>query len=298
MAKGVDRRAFLRISGASLSAAALPVGATESRVCETLILLWIPGGMAATETFDPKEHTPYRAGLETRRMLSSAPSIETAVRGIRIARGLENIAGVLDRGTLIRSFVPGDLGALAHARYQQRWQELAAEAGELQTVRATDFSSGCAEALELASREERGTRTVLVPFEAKPFEAWDTHDFGAARMAALKKSMDAPVATLVLELERRGLLKRTRVVLASEFSRAPDVERGAFIRDDKDYGLHAHFGGSASVLLFGGPIEHERVIGRTADVHPAVVVENPIGFDALRDILLLKPGRDSGSVAT
>jgi len=261
---------------------------TESRDGETLILLWVPGGMAATETFDPKEHTPYRAGIETRRMLSSTPSIETAVRGVRIARGLENIAGVLDRGTLIRSFVPGDLGALSHARYQRRWLELAAKVGVLQTVRSTDFSAGCAEALELASRNERGARTILVPFEAKPFEAWDTHDFGGARTPELKKSIDAPVAKLVLGLERRGLLERTRVILASEFSRAPDVDRGDVVRDEKDYGLHAHFGGSASVLLFGGNIERGRVIGRTADVHPIVVIENPIGFDALRGRLFSK----------
>ena len=29
---------------------------------DTLILLWMAGGMAHTETFDPKRHTPFRKG--------------------------------------------------------------------------------------------------------------------------------------------------------------------------------------------------------------------------------------------
>ena len=40
----------------------------------------------------------------------------------------------------------------------------------------------------------------------------------------MKKSIDAPVAQLVLDLEERGLLNRTLIVLASEFSRDMMVE--------------------------------------------------------------------------
>ncbi len=35
----------------------------------------------------------------------------------------------------------------------------------------------------------------------------------------MKKTIDAPIAQLVLDLEERGLLDRTLIVLASEFSR-------------------------------------------------------------------------------
>jgi len=38
-------------------------------------------------------------------------------------------------------------------------------------------------------------------------------------LIALKKAIDAPIAQLVLDLEQRGLLNRTLIVLASEFSR-------------------------------------------------------------------------------
>ena len=33
---------------------------------DTVILLWMAGGMAQTETFDPKRYTPYRNGPANR----------------------------------------------------------------------------------------------------------------------------------------------------------------------------------------------------------------------------------------
>ncbi len=50
-----------------------------------------------------------------------------------------------------------------------------------------------------------------------PFLNWDTHESGHERLVAMKKQIDAPIAQLVLDLEERGLLNRTLVVLASEF---------------------------------------------------------------------------------
>ena len=40
----------------------------------------------------------------------------------------------------------------------------------------------------------------------------------------MKKQIDAPIAQLVLDLEERGLLDRTLIVLASEFSRDMLIE--------------------------------------------------------------------------
>src|SRR5215813_67348 len=88
---------------------------------DTLILLWMAGGMAQTETFDPKRYTPYESGLESNRVLSTFPSIPTAVDGICIYAGLEEIAKVMDRGTLIRSHRVGDLGFILHSRHQYHW---------------------------------------------------------------------------------------------------------------------------------------------------------------------------------
>ena len=40
----------------------------------------------------------------------------------------------------------------------------------------------------------------------------------------MKQQIDAPIAQLVLDLEERGLLDRTLIVLASEFSRDMLIE--------------------------------------------------------------------------
>src|SRR4029077_14017869 len=71
--------------------------------------------------FDPKRYTPYETGLESNRVLSTFPSIDTAVDNIKISQGLENIAKVMDRATLIRSYTAGDLGFILHSRHQFHW---------------------------------------------------------------------------------------------------------------------------------------------------------------------------------
>src|SRR3989442_579893 len=111
------RREFL----AGMSAAALStIALNEPRAGESVsqprptadmcILLWMAGGMAAPETFDPKRYTPFEVGVPEERILCTFPSIPTAVDTIRISEGLENIAGVMDRATLIRSHRVADLG--------------------------------------------------------------------------------------------------------------------------------------------------------------------------------------------
>ncbi len=39
----------------------------------------------------------------------------------QVLEGLERIAGVMDRGTLIRSYTAGDLGFILHSRHQYQW---------------------------------------------------------------------------------------------------------------------------------------------------------------------------------
>src|SRR5436190_3597940 len=114
-----SRRNFLKTAGAAtLSALAAPyarptfAGEVPQRrgTADTVIILWMGGGMAHTETFDPKRYTPYEKGLDSNRVLSTFPSIDTAVDNIKFSEGLEKIASVMDRGTLIRSYTAGDLG--------------------------------------------------------------------------------------------------------------------------------------------------------------------------------------------
>src|SRR5687767_9619501 len=107
------RRDFLRqLTAAGLAALAAPephpVRADEPvkhppATADACILLWMAGGMAAPETFDPKRYEPFKVGLPAEQILSTFPSIPTAVDGVRIAQGLEHVAKVMDRATLIRS---------------------------------------------------------------------------------------------------------------------------------------------------------------------------------------------------
>ena len=116
-------------TSAAATAATLSLGAQEEvhgvarpkARADSMILLWMAGGMAQTETFDPKRYTEFSAGLESKRVLSTFPSIPTSVDGVLLSQGLDRIAKVLDRGTLIRSHRVGDLGFILHARHQYHW---------------------------------------------------------------------------------------------------------------------------------------------------------------------------------
>jgi hypothetical protein len=109
----------------------------------------------------------------------------------------------------------------------------------------------------------------------------------------LKKSIDAPVAQLVLDLEERGLLARTMIVLASEFSRdmliegKPDkkVKEQVTVPDTitelKYYGMHRHFTDAGSVLMFGGGLKRGYLHGKTADERPCKTIENRVIIEDL-----------------
>ncbi len=97
----------------------------------------------------------------------------------------------------------------------------------------------------------------------------------------------------MLDLEERGLLNRTLIVLASEFSRdmlvegkpdnkvkdqvtVPDV-----INELKHYGMHRHFTDAGCVLMFGGGLKRGYLHGKTADERPCKTVEKPVIIEDL-----------------
>lgn len=88
---------------------------------DSVILLWMAGGMAHTETFDPKAHTPYETDIEASRILSTFPSAPTALDGVSFSEGLQSIGDVLDRGAVIRNYRAADLGFILHSRHQYHW---------------------------------------------------------------------------------------------------------------------------------------------------------------------------------
>ncbi len=124
----LNRRDFINTSAAALAAlacgepaAALSAGKRPEARADTIILLWMAGGMAQTETFDPKKYTPFESGLESAQVLSTFPSIDTVVDNIKLSQGLEKVSQVMDRATLIRSHRVGSLGAILHSRHQYHW---------------------------------------------------------------------------------------------------------------------------------------------------------------------------------
>jgi len=136
MKQGWNRRDFIRqTSAATLAAmaAGAPVASMLSgcntgkkkiigdTTADTVILLWMAGGMAHTETFDPKRYTPFEKGMEGNRVLSTFPSKPTALDGIHFSEGLESIGSVMDKGALIRSYVAADMGHILHSRHQYHW---------------------------------------------------------------------------------------------------------------------------------------------------------------------------------
>jgi hypothetical protein len=428
----VTRRDFLKTaSAATLSALAAgyprQLQAADQSVprptADTLIVLWMAGGMAHTETFDPKRYTPFSSGLDPNAVLSTFPTIDTAVDSIKFCEGLENLAKVIDRGTLIRSYKAGDLGFILHSRHQYHWhtgyappqtvaaphmgsilartlgslnpdvpafidigqrldvgegEELKAfhQAGFLGSeygpffipypedvrsvrppegmtpgrfenrykhykaladasplgqngsdyqkeslVRAMDnahrlLSSPAAKAFDLSMEPQQvydryntgrfglgcllarrltevGARFIEVTTEYEPFKMWDTHENGHTRLVDMKKLIDAPIAQLVLDLEERGLLDRTLIVVASEFSRdmlvegKPDrkvkdqVEVPSVMTEMKHYGMHRHFTDAGCVLLFGGGAKKGFLYGVTADERPCRTIENPVSIEDL-----------------
>jgi hypothetical protein len=153
------------------------------------------------------------------------------------------------------------------------------------------FGLGCLLARRLA---EAGARFIEVTTEYVPFVHWDTHENGHTTVKRLKGEIDRPIAQLILDLEKRGLLERTLVVLATEFSRdmmvegVPGSNAGDQSRAKTDvmkqlihYGLHRHFTGSGSVLLFGGGMKKGFLYGETAPERPLLVTKNPV---SIRDL--------------
>lgn len=392
---------------------------SRQATADAVILLWMAGGMCHTETFDPKQYTPFEKGMESKKVISTFPKAPTALDDVYFSEGLENIGQVLDRGTLIRSYRAADLGHILHTRHQYHWhtcyeppqsvqpphigawiaKELGSKnsvippfidigqrftVGEAEELKAfhsagflgseygpfiipepdkglesvsppkgmdlkrfesrnrlykelvkqspmEDFGSsyqqeslmrsmenayrllkspeakafdlseepkeiydiyntgrfglGCLQARRLV---ENGARFISVTTEYVPFLGWDTHENGHTRLKDMKAQIDRPVAQLIKDLEERGLLDTTIVILASEFSRDMLVEGrpGAKVKDQvqvpdyvedlKNYGMHRHFTDGCSLLMWGGGIKKGFVHGETAAERPFKAITEPV----------------------
>ena len=105
---------------------------------------------------------------------------------------------------------------------------------------------------------EAGVRLVQVNLGNN--ECWDTHQAAFPNLKNyLLPPADRAISALLDDLNERGLLDQTMVVVASEFGRTPKIFK---IRGAKLPGRD-HWGPTQSVLFAGGGVQGGRVIGST-----------------------------------
>jgi len=410
---------------------------------DAMIHIWLPGGIAQTDTWDPKKYTPFRAGMKGNELLGTCEAIPTSADGIFLGKGLENVASVMDKGTILRSLTnetkfgaihlkaqyymqtgylfptgvktpsmgaaisrtlgrrnpqvpayiyigrdidtsdeeklfiseytgPGFYGVkyapfmipdpakglstlyavsgMKMDRLDRRQEYLRAMTGltepELQEankvkdylkvmedarammdspvkkafdyhkdekpelIKAYEADIGAEDLLDktyyygnrfghgllLARRLiEAGARYIQVEYQYGPFKGFDMHEDGHKRMIEMKRQVNGPIGQLIKDLDQRGLLERTLVMITTEFGRtiasapAAGKEPDGFaerhtgedltIDTEKMYGFHGHFSSGNNLLFFGGGFKKGFVYGKTADHHPMVPVENPVRLE-------------------
>ena len=115
------------------------------------------------------------------------------------------------------------------------------------------YSTNCLLARRLV---ERGVRFVSI-FQRK----WDQHTNLDGELRSNCQTVDQPIAALIKDLKRRGLLDDTLVVWGTEFGRTPLTQNSqpgaAAGRDHHPFGF--------SVFLAGGGVKGGQVIGSTDD---------------------------------
>jgi hypothetical protein len=117
------------------------------------------------------------------------------------------------------------------------------------------FGQGCLLARRLL---EYGVNFVEVTMNG-----WDTHNSNFVNVPEQAATLDAALSTLLIDLDRRGLLSDTLVVLATEFGRTPEINTN----EGRDHHPQAF-----SCMLAGGGIQGGTVYGKT-DERGSKVVE-------------------------
>jgi len=453
MKSGITRRQFIQtgtLAAAGLSASRFAFGENSAKAvaklapkADAMIHIWLPGGIAQTDTWDPKKYTPFEKGMKGSELLGTCESIPTSADGIFLGKGLENIAQVMNKGMILRSLTnetkfgaihlkaqyymqtgylfptgvktpsmgaaiartlgrrnpqvpayiyigrdidtsdeeklfiseyigPGFYGVkyapfmipdpakglstlnavagMKIERLDRRQEYLRAITGltepELQSAnKVKDYMKVMEDARAMmdspvkkafdylkeekpevvkayASEEnpndlldksyyygnrfghglllarrlvETGARYIQVEYQYGPFKGFDMHESGHKRMIEMKRQIDRPIAQLIKDLDERGLLDRTLVMISTEFGRTiasapaagqePDgfAERHTgeklVIESEKMYGFHGHFSSGNALVFFGGGFKKGCVYGKTGDRHPMLPIENPVRLE-------------------
>ena len=98
---------------------------------------------------------------------------------------------------------------------------------------------------------------------------WDDHNDIYGFFGGRAATLDRALASLISDLERRGLLDETLVVVATEFGRSP----GLNANDGRNHWPRAFSG-----LMAGGGIQGGQAYGAT-DSKGHTIIENPVGIE-------------------
>jgi hypothetical protein len=113
---------------------------------------------------------------------------------------------------------------------------------------------------------EAGVRFVNVTWDFPGDNSWDTHANNFAWLRGALPSLDATYSALLADLEDRGLLEETLVVLMSDMGRTPQVNANA----GRDHWTYCY-----SVMFAGAGIRGGSVHG-ASDPHAAYVKDKPV----------------------
>lgn len=144
-----------------------------------------------------------------------------------------------------------------------------------------DYARRCLLARRLV---EKGVRFTCVVSGGGPGnKQWDAHGDIEENHLRMASETDKPIAGLLKDLKRRGLLDSTLVVWGGEFGRSPEAEsrKGQGGRDHHNLGF--------TMWLAGGGIRGGQVVGAT-DAIGLRAVERPYHFRDLHTTILHQLG--------
>jgi hypothetical protein len=125
----------------------------------------------------------------------------------------------------------------------------------LDDPQTVEFGTRCLLARRLV---ERGVRFVQLYSGGGPVSVqWDAHDDMVSNHEKMCRWTDRPVAALLKDLKRRGMLESTLVIWGAEFGRTPVSENGKG-RDHNPYGF--------TMWMAGGGVKGGQVIGMTDEI--------------------------------
>ncbi|MBX3422144.1 MAG: DUF1501 domain-containing protein [Pirellulaceae bacterium] len=130
-----------------------------------------------------------------------------------------------------------------------------------------------------------------VPFVTINNGGWDHHSEIFERFRTQGRELDSVVAALISDLDQRGMLDSTLVIVMGEFGRTPAIST---LADRKSPGRD-HWSSAISVLLAGCGTPGGQVVGAT-DKNGYTAVENIYAPENLASSVYLKLGIDPNKI--